>query len=164
MSTDRFKKPGLVIAASAALWVGVALADEVKVQEENFGLSGSVFDTPDPIVPSSAAGEAGENEKLGSYFEGMPPMISHQIADYLPITAAENLCLDCHDLRDEIGGEIGADEPTPMPESHYTDLRQPGSAAAENPVGARYTCVQCHAPQSDAEPLVASTYGRGDKR
>ena len=147
----------LVIAIAAVLLVGIAVADDVE--GEACGRSGSVFDTPGPIVPSPAAGEAGENEKLGSYFEGMPPMISHQVADYLPITAAENLCLDCHDLRDQIGGEIGADEPTPMPESHYTDLRRPGSEAAENPVGARYTCVQCHVPQTAAEPLVASTYG-----
>ena len=157
MSAEHSTRIALVTAA-VVLLVGIAVADEVK--EEPFGLSGSVFDIPNPIVPQSAAKEAGENEKLGSYFEGMPPMISHQVADYLPITAAENLCLDCHDLRDDIGGEIGADEPTPMPESHYTDLRRPGSEAAEKPVGARYTCTQCHAPQTDAEPLVASTYGR----
>ncbi len=148
----------LVIAAVVALCVVAAAADEVK--QESFGLAGSVFDTPDPIVPHSSAGEAGENEKLGSYFEDMPPLISHQVADFLPITAAENLCLDCHDLPDDIGAEIGADEPTPMPESHYTDLRRPGSEAAEKPVGARYTCTQCHVPQTDAEPLVASTYGK----
>lgn len=161
MSTEHLTQTGtgLVVIAAVALLAGIAVADETKDLEQPFGLSGSVFDTPDPIVPSSTAGEAGENQKLGSYFEGLPPMISHQIADFLPITAGSNLCLDCHDLRADIGGEIGGDEPTPMPESHYTDLRKAGSAAGEKPVGARYTCTQCHAPQTDAEPLVASTYG-----
>lgn len=149
---------GLVIAAAATLLVGITVADEVK--EEPFGLSGSVFDTPDPLVPRASAGDPGDNQKLGSYFEGMPPMISHGIRDLLPITTAENLCLDCHDLRDEIGAEIGADEATPMPVSHYTDLRKPGSEAAEKPVGARYTCTQCHAALTDAKPLVASDYRR----
>ena len=146
------------IAFALALLAAFAGAEEIP--DDALGLSGSVFDTPDPLVPSASAKDPGENEKLGSYFEGMPPMISHAIEDFLPITAAENLCLDCHDLREQIGGETGADEPTPMPESHYTDLRTPGAAAAEKPVGARYTCTQCHAAMTDAKPLVASDYGR----
>jgi len=144
----------LVLAAAFALLAALAAAEEIA--DDALGLSGSVFDTPDPLVPAASAGEPGENSKLGSYFEGAPPMISHGIEDLLPITFEDNLCLDCHDLRDE----IGADEATPMPVSHYTDLRKPGSAAAAKPVGARYTCTQCHAAQTDAKPLVASDYRR----
>ncbi|MCP3958759.1 MAG: hypothetical protein GY719_12975 [bacterium] len=151
----------LIIAAAVALFVGVVVADEVK--EEIFGLSGSVFDTPDPLVPAASAGEPGENQKLGSYFEDMPPLISHQIADQLPITLEENLCLDCHHLPGEIGTEIGAEDATPVPESHYVDTRKVGGSisltdGALKLVGARYVCTQCHAAQTDAEPLVPSTY------
>ncbi len=145
----------LIIAAAVAFLVGGVVAGEV---EETFGLSGSVFDTPDPVVPMDAAGEPGENQKLGGYSEGMPPLISHQTTDQLPITLKENLCLDCHHLPAEIGTEIAAEDATPVPVSHYTDLRKPGSKATQELIGARYVCTQCHAAQTDAAPLVASTY------
>ncbi len=151
----------LIIAAAVALFVGVVVADEVK--EEIFGLSGSVFDIPDPLVAAASAGEPGSNQKLGSYSEGMPPLISHWTTGQLPITLEENLCLDCHHLPAKIGSEIGAGDVTPVPESHYVDTRKPGGTvppadAALKLIGARYVCTQCHAAQTDAEPLVPSTY------
>ncbi len=156
-------RTGLIIAAAVALLVGAVVAGEVG--DDAFGLSGSVFDTPDPLVPAMSAGEPGDNQKLGSYSEGMPPLISHQTTDQLPITLKENLCLDCHHLPDEIGAKIGAEDATPVPESHYRDTRKPGDTvsltdAALKVVGARYVCTQCHAAQTAAAPLVASTYQR----
>jgi len=148
----------IAAAAASTLLFGITVA--AQVADRDLGLSGSVFETPDPLVAATSAGDPGDNRKLGSYFEGMPPMISHRIEDLLPITLKENLCLDCHDLPAEIGTESAADEPTPMPRSHYLDLRRPGAQPTEKPTGARYTCTQCHAPQTDAQPLVASTYRR----
>lgn len=149
---------GLVVAAAAILLLlGIAVAQELA--DEDLGLDkNSVFSTPDPIVPTTTQKDPGENSKLGSYFDAAPPLISHQIEDFLPITLAENLCQDCHDDPSTIGEEIGEDEPTPMPQSHYTDLRRSPDEVSATPIGARYVCTQCHAPQSDAAPLVANTY------
>ena len=39
-------------------------------------------------------------------YAGSPPVISHGIDDFLPITAKQNACLDCHaDLGDAAGQE-----------------------------------------------------------
>jgi len=147
----------LVGIGAVTLLLGIAAAQEVSDDEISLDKN-SVFATPDPIVPTTQQMEPGENTKIGGYFEEMPPVISHQIEDLLPITLAENLCLDCHDDPSMIGEEIGADEPTPIPTSHYTDLRNDPDTITEALIGARFDCTQCHVPQTDAEPLVANTH------
>ena len=102
--------------------------------------------------------DPGENLKLGSYFDGAPALVSHQIQDFLPITLGENLCLECHHDPGMLGSEIAEDEPTPMPESHYTDLRRNPDKVGKTPIGARYVCTLCHVVQTDAKPLVDNTY------
>jgi cytochrome c-type protein NapB len=117
----------------------------------------SVFSTPEPIVPATKAKDPGENETREAYFSGAPPVIPHLVEDSLPIKVGENMCMDCHDLPDQIGVKREHGEPTPMPESHYMDLRRSPDKVTKKVIGARYFCVQCHAPQADAEPLVANT-------
>ena len=68
------------------------------------------------------------------------------------------MCLECHDLPDQIGQEPAPGEPSPMPASHYTDLRRSPDEVTQEVIGARYVCTQCHAPQTNAQPLVANTY------
>ena len=129
------------------------------VTDDELGLSKtSVFSTPDPIVAGSTAKEPGENETLGAYFSGSPPAIPHDISDLVPIKIGENSCVECHDLRDQIGEELASGDPTPMPVSHYTDLRRKPDEVTTKVIGARFVCTQCHVPQSDAAPLVANTY------
>jgi cytochrome c-type protein NapB len=153
----RWRKGLGITTGVALLLVGVALAQDVA--DDELGLDkNSVFSTPDPIVPRTAQMDPGENLKLGSYFDDGPPLISHRIQDVLPITLMENLCLDCHDDLAMLGQEIAEDEPTPMPESHYTDLRRTPKVVGTAPIGARYVCTQCHAAQTDAVPLVDNTY------
>jgi len=121
---------------------------EKAVTDDELGLSkASVFSTPDPIVAGSTAKDPGENELLGAYFSGSPPVVS-----------GENSCLECHDLHEQIGEEVASGDPTPMPASHYTDLRRNPDEVTTKVIGARFVCTQCHVPQSDAAPLVANTY------
>jgi len=132
---------------------------EKAVTDDELGLSkASVFSTPDPIVAGSTAKDPGENEPLGAYFSGSPPVVSHDISDFVPIKIGENSCLECHDLHEQIGEEVASGDPTPMPASHYTDLRRNPDEVTTKVIGARFVCTQCHAPQSDAVPLVANTY------
>jgi cytochrome c-type protein NapB len=152
----RYRVNVVIVALGVLAILGCAGAPEVEkaVTDNEMGLTPtSVFDTPDPIVPAIAAKDPGENELLGAYFSGSPPLIPHRIEDFVPIRIGENMCLECHDLPDQIGEETVAGDATPMPASHYRDEDASGGAS-----GARFTCTQCHAPQTDAEPLVANTY------
>jgi len=95
-----------------------------QVADSELGLEkSSVFDTPDPEPANFTAVEPGENPLRGAYFDESPPMISHSIEDMLPIRFGENMCMDCHDMPDMIGDELEPGDPTPIPVSHYTDLR-----------------------------------------
>jgi len=132
-----------------------------QITDSELGLEKtSVFDTPDPVPASFSVVEPGENPLHGAYFEGVPPMISHSIEDMLPIRYGENMCMDCHDMPDMIGEELELGDPTPMPHSHYTNLRTDPDTVTEQVIGARFTCTQCHATLSDNEPPVANTYGQ----
>ena len=51
-----------------------------------------------------------------------------------------------------------AGQPTPLPASHYTDLRRAPGARGKEVAGARWTCVACHAARTDAEPLVMNGF------
>jgi len=129
------------------------------IEDSQLGLEKtSVFDTPDPILVVFNAGEPGENVALGAYFDEAPPLISHLIEDFLPIRINDNMCMDCHDLPDFIGEDLEEGDPTPIPTSHYIDLRNDPETPTGQVVGARFTCTQCHAQQADTEPLVVNTY------
>jgi cytochrome c-type protein NapB len=153
----------IVVLAGVLMLLGCATQEpggaEPTLADEELGLSKtSVFDVADPIVATSSAGDPGENPHAEPYFSGAPPVIPHRIEDFLPIRLDENLCRDCHDAPDRIGEPVDQYEPTPAPLSHYTDLRRSPGETGKQLVGARYVCVQCHVPQTDAEPLVASTF------
>jgi cytochrome c-type protein NapB len=151
----------ILIAAAAVLALMVIAHAQEAVDESKLGLSKTgVRATPDPIVPLSDAKDPGENETVEPYFPGSPPLISHQVDDFLPIRIGENMCMDCHDLPDEIGKERQPSDTTPMPTSHYTDLRNDPGEVLKKPVGARFICTQCHSPQTNAAPLVVNTYSR----
>ncbi len=152
----------LMVAAVILLLAGAGCAKKVKETEDSqLGLSKtSVFDNPDPVLASTTAGEPGENQTVDAYFNEAPPMIPHLIEDFIPIRIGENMCMECHDLPDAIGQEPAEGDPTPIPASHYTDLRNDPGTVTDHVVGARFTCTQCHATQLDAEPLVANTYAR----
>lgn len=158
-------KSGTTITVAALLLLLLACtgcADKAEETEDHLlGLEKtSVFETPDPVLAQVTAGEPGENETREAYFEESPPMIPHQVEEFLPIRVGDNQCMGCHDTPDAIGTGTEAGDPTPIPASHYTDLRNDPGTVNSSVTGARFFCVQCHAPQTDAEPLVANTYSR----
>jgi cytochrome c-type protein NapB len=124
-----------------------------SIPDHELGLSKmSVFDTPAP-APVTVLGEApGKNEPLPRANPEFPPLVPHEIAEMLPITREENLCVECHatvDGNKPIGPE--------MSPSHFTDLRGAPGKVGKEVVGARWYCVSCHVPQTDAVPLVGLT-------
>ena len=118
----------------------------------------SVFDVPSPDPMPTTGGDPGDQPVLPRFFDGSPPVIPHGIADFLPITRQEHLCLDCHEP-DE-GAERVEGEPTPIPHSHLTDLRVAPETVGDQAVGARYLCVSCHVPKGAVSPLVDNRFGQ----
>ena len=66
------------------------------------------------------------------------------------ITRNVNTCMTCHSRK--AAKETGA---TPVAKSHYLDR---DGKELPNISPRRYFCLQCHAPQFDAKPLVSNSF------
>jgi cytochrome c-type protein NapB len=142
---------GLMVAVTAGASSGGA------IDELNMGLSQtSVFDTPTPTAYSYSDAKPGWNDPLPRAWEEAPPQVPHQVDEFLPVIAADNQCLDCHDVPKYIDQPKNMDRTvkskSPMSPAHYTN------SDLDELDGARFNCTQCHVPQSNAAPLVESTY------
>jgi cytochrome c-type protein NapB len=145
-------------AAVVLMWAGAVSAQTITA--DSTGLSkGSVFDIPTLQVYRYKGGVPGGNKLLPRAFLNAPPQISHDIEGFLPITAQSNLCVACHEQRGEWGKKRAAGAPTPIPPSHYTDLRTAPDKVTERLIGARFNCNQCHVAQTNAPALVENTFG-----
>jgi cytochrome c-type protein NapB len=150
----------LTLLAPGGLWASeeIEAADEAVADTQIGLVKSSVFEVPSPEPFAAEAGLPGEQEPLPRAYPGAPPRISHAVADFLPISRQENLCLDCHEPQ----GEKGEGLPTPPPASHRTDLRNAPDKVGQGIVGARYVCVSCHVPETGAKPLVENQFGIGE--
>lgn len=149
--------------ASFALLICITLPPsahaEASIRPEQMGLSKtSVFDAPTPTVYRYGATPPGQSRLLPRAYLGAPPQIPHDIADFLPITAQNNLCIACHAQPEQWGKQREAGAPTPIPATHYTDRRVAPDRITDHLIAARYNCNQCHVPQSDAPALVENTF------
>ncbi len=114
------------------------------------------------------ANDAGNNEKIDRSFENAPPLISHKIEGFVPITLKNNMCLSCH--------QPGVMETaTDIPPTHFTKYRPDikkvngkyqysdgGKLVVSEDLGklnsARYNCTQCHVIQTNAKLDVSNTF------
>lgn len=141
------KRKMLWVALLAAAAAGCATT---AIDDAQFGLrKSSVFETvaPAPFTFEGAGGGQATPPLAGS---GMPPMISHAVEDFVPITAKSNACLTCHDQPQAIGKPVAKGQPSAAPASHYNKGPDGKLALA----GAKYNCIACHAPQAGVKPLV----------
>ena len=153
-----------VIVASAG--VAPAVAEETEtpdaqlesgIPDTEVGLAkGSVFDVLVPPVPKVNTSDPGDMPAAGRAFGGAPPLVPHAVADFMPITRQENWCVDCHALDWTAPDE---DDPTPISVSHYVNLRSDTDEIGGKVVGARWVCVSCHMPETDAPALVGNSFG-----
>jgi cytochrome c-type protein NapB len=141
------KRPALLAAVVLAALAGCAA---VAIEDSQVSLrKASVFDV---VKPSPFGYDA---EKASGVIaplpgSGMPPMITHAVDEYLPLTFKNNECLECHDKPRNIGKPVAAGKPRPAPANHYVAL--PGQAMAL--AGKQFNCMTCHAPQAEVQPLV----------
>ncbi len=95
--------------------------------------------------------DPGDATRLQRSFENAPPLIPHDIEDFVPITREDNECLGCHDPKEA----KDADAP-PTPASHLYDMRRNKKLTGVN--NANYNCTLCHVPQSNAPVLIGNTF------
>lgn len=125
------------------------------ISDKALGLSRiSVFEVPSPPAWKAEEAAPGEKPVPARPFKEAPPVIPHAVADFLPITATQNLCVDCH----AIDGPKKKGEPTPVPASHYVDLRHAPGKRGDKVAGARWVCNSCHVGRTNAPPAVGSTF------
>jgi cytochrome c-type protein NapB len=126
--------------------------------DRDVGLSKSnIFDTPTPAAFHPDESEPGEQAVLARPFVIAPPLVPHAVAEFLPITREVNACIECHQVAEKAEGE-----PTPIPASHYEDLRNAPGKTRPSPVGSRYNCTACHVSLTDASPLVGIDWPQGN--
>ena len=143
---------------AAVLTLGTVLAagcsSSAPIPDAQLGLAkGSVFDTPTPPAVKGNSSNPGEGPLLPRPYAIAPPRVPHAVEDFLPITQTQNACLDCHAVKEKKPGD-----PTPLPPSHYTDLRHAPDRVGSERAGARYVCLSCHAAKTDAPNLVGNTF------
>jgi len=130
-------------------------ARQEGVPAAQIGLSKvGISEVPAPPAVRENTSEPGERPPGPAAFADAPPVVSHGVAEFIPITLDDNMCLECHAVEEKVEGE-----PTPVPESHYVDLRNQPDVVNSEIAGARYVCTTCHAALTDAEPLVGNTFG-----
>jgi cytochrome c-type protein NapB len=144
---------GLTLTAGA--WSAQA------IDPNDLGLvKGGVFDTPSPQPFAYNEASPGQAAPLPRAYRGAPPQIPHDIQAFLPITAKSNACLNCHDQL-ALRGKKAPGVATPMPVSHYLDVRTQSHKVEKHVDGSRFLCGQCHVAQAKVEPLVPNTFAGG---
>ncbi len=157
----------------------VSEVSEVKpvamVSEESLGLRKTDINDESEIAPEKTeyrGAQPGTSTKIKRAYQDAPPMIPHDVSDFLPITRTNNACTGCH--APDIAPAMGA---TPIPPSHFLDMRprhicdgvkfkkRVDNTKNETDVKrlthlsqARYNCSQCHAPQSQGNPSVENLF------
>ena len=127
------------------------------VDETSVGIGADgVFNDPSPATFEYPTTKAGESDLIAKSYHTAPPMIPHTVEEYYPITMETNECLECHDKKKLIDKEYVKGKKLAMSEDHYGGFY--GTGDKDEVSGARYTCSQCHAPVSNAQPLVESTF------
>ncbi len=146
-----------------------------SISEESLGLRKTdIYHEDDTIAQKTEyrSAQAGMSTKIKRAYQDAPPMIPHDVTDFLPITRDNNSCIGCH--APDIAPAMGA---TPIPPSHFLDMRPRHTCDGvkfkktldntKNETSikklthlsqARYNCSQCHAPQSQGNPSVENLF------
>ncbi len=90
-------------------------------------------------------------QSLGTDYVYQPPLIPHSIRNY-EVTKDANKCLACHNWKN--AKDMGA------PKISVTHFLSREDAVLADVSPRRYFCLQCHVPQTDAQPLVENDFKR----
>ena len=102
-------------------------------------------ETAAPPVPADVT----DDRRVARNYPEQPPVIPHNVRDY-QITLNNNQCLTCHSRQ-----FTGASQAPMISITHYVD-RDGQTLGAVSP--RRYFCMQCHVPQTQAQPIVTNIF------
>ena len=174
----------ITLSIAVASSIFLAGCGSASVSEESLGLRKTdLYSEGTTVGEKTKYGKAtaGTSKTIARAFQDAPPMIPHDVEGMLPITIKDNQCVSCH--APEVAPSMGA---LAYPVSHMTDFRPKTGMAKDGKItkdgkeidntsspklgnvsikstggklsGARFNCSQCHAPQSQVEPLVGNTF------
>ncbi|MBJ7414608.1 MAG: nitrate reductase cytochrome c-type subunit [Niveispirillum sp.] len=93
--------------------------------------------------------DVGDDQRRQRNYPEQPPVIPHTIVGY-QLDLRANKCLTCH------AREFTGDSQAPMISvTHFQDRDGQVLGAVST---RRYFCLQCHVPQTDAQPRVVNTF------
>ncbi|PWC83303.1 cytochrome C [Azospirillum sp. TSH100] len=104
-----------------------------------------VEQNPAPPIPPDVT----DDRRVARNYPEQPPVIPHNVRDY-QITLNNNQCLTCHSRR-----FTEAVQAPMVSITHYVD-REGQTLGAVSP--RRYFCMQCHVPQTTAQPIVPNSF------
>lgn len=130
-------------------------AADKGLAEEQMGLSRTpVTVDPDPATFEYRQADPSTSGVLPRAYLGAPPQVPHNLDGLIPITRDSNTCVSCHQQPDQVGKKKVKGEPTPLPATHYTDVKNNALNMG------RYNCTQCHTPQANVNNLVGNTFNK----
>ena len=139
-----------LLLAAALVAATPASAQAPKASAKAPGLTSERGDVPIEATSSTDMfRNQRDREPYPRDFQQQPPLIPHGIKGY-NITKNFNKCMDCHAW--SVAKQIGA---TRVSETHFK-TREDQTLANISP--RRYFCLQCHAAQVEAPPLVKSDF------
>ncbi|NQY92830.1 MAG: nitrate reductase cytochrome c-type subunit [Campylobacteraceae bacterium] len=153
----------------------VVFVQKTKVTENSLGLRKTNLYTENTTVAQKTEygkDAPGTSQRFKRAYQNAPPMIPHNTEGLLPITINNNACLGCHEP--SVAPFVKS---TPIPKSHFIDFRPKHKFDGETFTkvidnmknetsikildvvsNARFNCTQCHAPQSNGNLAVESTF------
>jgi nitrate reductase (cytochrome), electron transfer subunit len=136
---------GMLVFAGGAIYAQTAPSSAPQVVPRVTGAASPMGDVPAPALARPVI----DDKRLMRNYPEQPPIIPHSIDNY-QLTLKTNRCLDCH--RRQFTEGSGA----PMISvTHFMDRN--GQVLADV-TPRRYFCTACHVQQTDAQPLVPSTF------
>lgn len=106
-------------------------------------------DIPDDSLKPVVAPQQTQDGSFARAYRQQPPLIPHTIDEY-EISLEVNQCLQCHDWPYNV--EQGAQK---ISETHYVNR---DGATLDQVSPSRWSCTQCHVPQSNAKELVRNDF------
>jgi cytochrome c-type protein NapB len=136
---------GMLVFVCGAIYAQNAPQGPPQIVPQLTGAASPMGDVPAPPLARPIV----DDKRLMRNYPEQPPIIPHSIDNY-QLTLKANRCLDCH--RRQFTEGSGA----PMISvTHFMD--RDGQVLADV-TPRRYFCTECHVQQTDAQPLVPSTF------
>ena len=103
----------------------------------------------DEVTPPQIPADVTDDRRVARNYPEQPPVIPHNVRDY-QLNLNTNRCLTCHSRQ-----YTEAVQAPMISITHYLD-REGQTLGAVSP--RRYFCMQCHVPQTTAQPIVTNTF------